>query len=118
MTREKIGETVTGLKTGDVITINDWKTPMRVCGVSDGYVLAHAGDEYTIIMRQPTHLQYKGIPSGAFVCGPDWWTFGWGIDPYRFDDPAWVEKYLASLESGETEVSMRNRAEIRKITVA
>lgn len=103
---------------GDRILINQWGKPFTVCGVSDHYALAwDGGEEYTIIKRDPMQYgPYNGIPKGAIVCAPDWWTVGYE-GGYRFDDPAWVRKYLRDLEAGKTEMSIRRREEIRTIRI-
>lgn len=106
-----IGNKIMNLQIGDKIFINDWEQPFIVCGVSDNYVLAYCGQEYTIIAKRPTDYQYNGIMPGAYVCSPDNLIFGY-IGGYHFDDPKWVEQYLGDLESGEIEISVRNRAEI------
>lgn len=99
------------LHVGDKIRINDWAEAFTVCGVSKNYVLAHYGQEYTIIAKRPTDYQYNGIMPGAYVCGPDNLIFGFG-GGYHFDDEEWVKQYLADLESREIEMSLRNRAQI------
>ena len=105
---------------GDELQINDWEKRFKVCAVSNGFILAYDGDvEYTIIQRKPTDFgPYNGIPKGSIICGADWWVFGWlpnetfeGDDnsQYQFNNPEWCRLYMADLESGETEVSMRKR---------
>ena len=62
---------------GDELQINTWGDRFTVAAVSPGFILAGHGTEYTIIQRTPTDYgPYNGIPEGAIVCGPDWWTFG------------------------------------------
>lgn len=104
------------IEIGDLIRINDWDTYYTVCGISDNYILAHHEVEYTIILRWPTTFSYNGIPAGSYVCAPDFWIFGYH-GGYRFCDPAWVKEYMQSLEGGETEMSVRNRAQIARIEV-
>lgn len=104
------------IEIGDLIRINDWDTYYTVCGTSDNYILAHHGDEYTIILRWPTTFSYNGIPAGAYVCAPDFWTLGYH-GGYDFDNPTWVKEYMQSLEGGETEMSVRHRAQIARIEV-
>ena len=118
MNREHILDIVRRLRTDDKIIINNWKEPFTVCGKSVHYVLAwDGGDEYTIIKRDPIDFgPYNGITKGAIVCAADSWVFGYK-DGYHFDDPAWVRRYLHDLETGETEMSMRHREEINKITL-
>ena len=112
MTRAEILDSVRGLKVGDAIVINDWEQPMKVCAVSEHFVLAYnENSEYAIISKEPVEHLYNGITPGAIVCAADWWLFGYK-GGYRFNDPAWAEEYMRSLESGETEMSMRRREEI------
>ena len=116
------------IQVGDDLQINEWPQRFIVAAVSPGYILAHRGAEYTIVQREPTDFgPYNGIPQGAIVCGPDYWVFGWAPeDPdhfewdlrwYQFDDPAWCAIYMADLESGRTEISMRRREMIHTIGV-
>lgn len=109
-----IGNKIMKLQIGDKIHVNDWDKPFTVCGVSENYVLANCGREYTIIAKRPTDYQYNGIMPGAYVCSPDNLIFGC-IYGYDFDDPKWVKRYLCDLESGKIEMSMRNRGEIYSI---
>ena len=106
-----IGNKIMQLQTGDKIRVNDWIEAFTVCGVSENYVLAHCGREYTIISKYPTDCQYNGIMSGAYVCAPDYLIFGYS-GGYHFTDAEWVKQYLGDLESGEIGPSLRNRAEI------
>ena len=116
------------IRTGDELQINNWGDRFTVCAVSPSYILANHGmEEYTIIQRKPTDYgPYNGIPKGAIVCGPDWWTFGWlpenpddydGDGQYDFYNPDWCQHYMADLESGRTEVSLRRRERIERLLV-
>lgn len=111
-------QVIPALRVGHRILINDWKDELTVCGVSENFVVAFqpTSGEYTIIPKTPTSFSYNGICKGSYVCAPDWWIFGWR-DGYDFDNPSWVEKYLASLESGETQISTRNRERINRISI-
>ena len=106
-----IGNKIMQLQTGDKIRVNDWDELFTVCGVSENYVLAHAGQEYTSIAKKPTKILYNGIMPGAYVCAPDYLIFGY-IGGYHFTDAEWVKQYLSDLESGAIEMSLRRRAEI------
>lgn len=99
------------LRIGDKIRVNDWDELFTVCGVSENYVLAHCGQEYTIIAKQPTKIQHNGIMPGAYVCAPDYLIFGY-FGGYHFTDAEWVKQYLSDLESGVIEMSLKRRAEI------
>lgn len=103
---------IRSLRVGDKVRINDWEELFTVCGVSENYVLAHCGQEYTIIAKRPTNYLYNGIHPGAYVCAPDYLIFGY-FGGYHFTDPEWVKQYLGDLESGEIKMSVRNRAQIR-----
>lgn len=114
---ENIKDTINSLSIGDTIQVNDWEITMTVCGLSEHYALAHNGVEYTIIQKFPNERRYNGIDIGAFVCGPDNCVFGatipgFELGKYQFDNAEWCEEYLNKIESGENEISMRNRAEI------
>lgn len=109
-----IGNIIMQLQTGDKVRVNDWTEIFTVCGVSENYVLAHCGQTYTIIAKRPTDYQHNGIMPGAYVCAPDYLIFGY-IGGYHFTDAEWVKQYLSDLESGEIEMSIRNRAEIHSL---
>lgn len=106
-----IRDNIMQLQTGDKIRVNDWDELFAVCGVSENYVLAHAGQEYTIIAKNPTNIHYNGILPGAYVCAPDYLIF-WYPGGYHFTDAEWVKQYLSDLESGAIEMSLKRRAEI------
>lgn len=117
------------IKVGDELQINDWNYRFTVAAVSPGYILANCGiEEYTILQRKPTDFgPYNGIPEGAMICGADWWTFGWapenpedwdgGEGYYEFYNPEWCQMYMADLESGRTEISMRHREIVERLDV-
>ena len=113
MNRIEILDQVQRLKVGDTIQINAWDEPMTVRGVSERFVVAddNAHKNFTIIGKEPVEYSWGGIERGAIVCAGDWWVFGY-LDGYHFENPAWVKEYLESLESGETEMSGRNRTEV------
>ena len=113
---------------GDELQINEWDNHFKVCAMSERFFLAHHGEmEYTIIQRTPTDFgPFNGIPAGSIICGPDWWSLGWLPEKdfdrddgsqYQFSNPEWCKLYMADLESGRTEVSMRNRAMIWDLKV-
>lgn len=120
MTKDEIRAALCALLPGDHIRVNDWNDSYTVRGVSPHYVVAdyQADTEYplyTILAKEPTEIPRNGIPAGAMVCGPDSWVFGyWG--GYNFEQPNVIAAYLESLESGETEISLRHRAEITHIS--
>ena len=118
MNNTEIMNTVLSLKIGDRIRINNWDLLyMVVCGVSEHFILAHnENKEYTIIAKEPAEYSYRGIFAGDIYCGADWWTLGYP-GGYEFDHPAWVDEYMQSLESEETEMSWRSREAVRLLEV-
>ena len=110
MTNDEIRSTLEGLKLGDKLIINDWKAKYTVCGISSHFVLAHYGMSYTILSKRTWQtIPHNGVRTGDYYCGPDWWIFGYATG-YDFTNPDWVGAYLADLESGETEISMKKNA--------
>ena len=122
MTPTKINETIMSLLPGDEFCINNWFSPMTVVGRSRHFIVAYNprfrdkdnAYEYTIIpIPENVHCP---VPE----CGPDHWILGFHANAsdkafYDFTNPAWVAEYLASLESGETEISQRRSAPIARI---
>lgn len=126
MTNAEILKVINSLQVGNMVQINDWDKPMIVRGVSEHYVvvsnLFDNDCEYTILSREPNTIAYNGIPCGACICAADWWLFGILLDgyndfEYHFANQDWTTKYLESLEKGETEMSLKNRAIITNIKI-
>ncbi len=115
---DDIFKTVNSLKLGDRLAINDWKAKYTVVGISQNYVLAHYGQHYTIIQRNPMPKGYcfNGVREGDIRCAPDWWIFGY-VGGYYFPDEEWVRLYLESLESGMTEMSQKKHAVVWFLSV-
>ena len=118
METNEIVKTLSQIKLGDKLAINDWRAKYTVCGLSQNYVLAHYGQHYTIITRNPlpNDYNYNGVRGGDIACAPDWFVFGY-VDGYDFTNREWVEKYMADLESGNTEMSMKRRATVYFLSV-
>lgn len=116
MDNAEIKAVLDGIVIGDKLAINDWRARYTVCGISPNFILAHYGQSYTILPKQPNSVVHNGIRCGDYYCGPDWWIFGYA-DGYRFTDRDWVNKYLSDLEDGTTEVSMKRRALLYFISV-
>ena len=113
----EIFEVINKITLGDKLVINDWKAKYTVCGISQNFILAHYGQHYTIISRKPWQQRmFNGVRTGDAYCAPDWWIFGY-IDGYDFTNEDWVKKYLADLESGDTEMSQKKHAPIYFISV-
>ena len=118
MSTAEIIETLKSIKIGDMLIINDWKAKYTVCGLSEHFALAHYGQYYTIIRRQPMpdDYDYNGVRGGDIACAPDWWIFGY-INGYDFRSKKWVNEYMASLESGDTEMSQKKHETVRSLLV-
>lgn len=113
----EIFEVINKITLGDKLVINDWKAKYTVCGISPNFILAHYGQHYTIVSRKPwQQSMFNGVRTGDAYCAPDWWIFGY-MDGYDFTNEDWVKKYLADLESGDTEMSQRKHAPIYFISV-
>lgn len=122
MTTAEIVETLNSLRLGDKLAINDWNAKYTVCGISPNYVLAHYGQHYTIIAKNPTTREYNfnGVRGDEIRCAPDWWIFGWMSNKwngYEFTNEEWVKDYLISLETGETEMSQKKHAPVFFLSV-
>ena len=116
MELKEIFSVIDSISLGDKLSINDWKAKYTVCGVSQNFILAHYGQHYTIISRRPSQRTYNGVRSGDAYCAPDWWIFGY-VEGYNFTDEDWVKKYMAELEQGKTEMSMKRMATIWFISI-
>lgn len=118
METTEIIETLQNIRLGDKLAINDWKAKYTVCGISPNYVLAHYGQHYTIIAKQPTSNNYcfNGVRGGEIRCAPDWWIFGYK-DGYNFTDEKWVHNYMLELENGYTEMSQKKHAPVFFLSV-
>ena len=118
MRNDEIKAIMDSLALGDKLAINDWKAKYTVCGLSENYALAHYGQHYTILQRKPMPDDYcfNGVRGGDYRCAPDWWIFGY-VDGYDFTSKKWVTKYMAELESGDTEMSQKRHATIYFLSV-
>lgn len=111
MEQQEILDTLSSLKLGDKLAINDWKAHYTICGISQNFVLAHYGQHYTIIDKRPFPYTHNAVRKGDIRCAPDWWIFGY-VDGYDFTNKAWVTKYLTDLEMGDTELSQKRHAPV------
>ena len=116
MSSDEVFATINSISLGDKLSINDWRAKYTVCGISQNFILAHYGQHYTIISRRPSDITHNSVRKDDAYCAPDWWIFGY-IDGYKFTDEDWVKKYMADLESGDTEMSMRRRAVVWFISI-
>ena len=101
------------IQLNDLIKVNDWKKPMKVRGISENYIVMTCNNfgqlYYSIISKKPFEgIKYNNLRQGMYYCGPDHWLFGYVDFDYKFNDINKIEKYLASFESGESEISQRS----------
>ena len=119
MNNDSIGKFILTLKIGDKISWNNQDDWFEVVGISDRFILAwmDRGRDipfYTIISKIPYQYQHNGVMPGDWYCGPDDRIFGYHKG-YHFKDNEWIEGYLDALESGEINISERNKAAIHEM---
>ena len=117
-------EVLDSVEVGDLVKFQDWRAPYRVKGVSENYFVAARkighGVSYTICEKKPwPGVRHNAMRGGMFHIGPDHWIFGWigWENGYDFDDKEAVERYLQSLETGETAISERKGCPILLIAI-
>lgn len=110
----QIGNIINNLAIGDRVTINDWKYPFTVIGVSDHFVVVYhrSNDEYSIISKTLSDHTYNSVLVGTYYCGPDNFIFS----SFTPND---VDSYLSRLEdpNDELKISHKRRATIDTIIV-
>lgn len=114
-------EVLDSVKVGDLVLFEDWKTPLRVKGVSENYFVAARNMfgkiGYSICEKKPwPGVRHNAMLGGRFHIGPDHWILGW-YGGYNFDDEENMKKYLESLESGETALSERRSIPVSRIAI-
>jgi len=120
-------ELLDGVKTGDLIKVNDWKSPLRVRGVSENYFVmsrrAFGKCIYSVCEKKPWKgIRYNAMVGGMFHVGRDNYIFGAPIDfgdtdYYDFDNQEATAEYLNLFESDECELSYRNAIPIYKLYI-
>lgn len=117
-------EVLDTVQVGDLVKCNDWTVPYRVKGVSENYFVMvrkqFGKTSYSICEKKPwPGTRHNAMTGGMFHIGPDHWIFGWTGWPhgYDFDNKAGMEKYLQSLESGETAISERRGCPLTRIAI-
>ena len=107
-----VEEVVAGeILVGDEVQLYGGDILLKVYAVRESFILAVGDGVYTIIMRIPTNREWKHIPKGSIIAGPDEYVGYWRppepfftndltYDPtYRFDDPEWLQQYVMVIES-------------------
>ena len=114
---------------GDVIQLGGAEIRLKVYAVRKDFILAVGDGVYTIIVRTPTKLEWKHIPKGSIIAGPDEYVGYWRPpEPfysneltydhtYRFDDPEWLRGYVSDLESGDLRLYLPGCAVVRGLKV-
>jgi hypothetical protein len=124
-------ELLDSIKVGDLVAIQNWDDMYEVRAVSDNYfVMAATSPDYdgwySICEKKLCEYDYNSMRKNMFHCGTDFWTFGYVVPEdisrkdnpdgvYTFRNPKINESYLASLESGETELSVRSSVPIYEL---
>ena len=120
-------ELVEHIKPGDIIWVNNWKSPFCVKCVSKNYFIATSEDDgeriYTICSKNPFNGQgHSSVKSGDFYCGPANCSiekFFWQKrkNLYDFSDKNLNRKYLDALENGKNKILEHKMATIDEIVV-
>ncbi|ASJ54222.1 hypothetical protein BP422_12090 [Brevibacillus formosus] len=111
------------IRVGDLVKVNDWKTSMRVVGVSENYFVMvknlFGKLRYSVCEKKPWGgVRYNRMIGGMYHCGRDNMLFGWAAFDYQFNDEEQINQYLQAFETGEIELSMRGTIPISSLQVA
>lgn len=110
-------EVLDTIKVGDLIKCNDWKKPLSVKAVSENYFIMvrnHFGQPlYSICDKRPSDFSRNYIEYGKPTIGMDSWVFG-RFDYFNQED---IDEAIKELESGETEMSVRNSVALEIIYI-
>ena len=105
------------VKVGDLIKCNDFKTPLRVIGVSENYFImvrkAFSSYIYSICEKNKVNHSRNSYHEGSFRIGTDNYVFG------KFDylDIKDVNEALIELENSEMELSVRTSVDLNSISI-
>ena len=107
---------------GTLVKVNDWRSPMRVVGVSENYFCmvkkCFGKTLYSVCEKKPwPGIRHNQMVGGAFHVGTDNMVFGAPEFDYEFKDPAQINKYLEMFESGRIELSVRSSVPIHRIYI-
>lgn len=126
-------ELLDSIKVGDLVAIQGWDSLLEVKCVSDNYfVMADTSPDkqgwYSICEKKLSPYTHNDMRKGLFHCGTDFWIFGYinpdddfsddpngDVNPYTFTNQKFNESYMASLESGETQLSARTSVPIYEL---
>lgn len=126
-------ELLDSIKVGDLVAIQGWDSLLEVKCVSDNYfVMADTSPDkkgwYSICEKKLSPYTHNAVRKGLFHCGTDFWIFGYinpdddfsddpngDENPYTFTNQKFNASYMASLESGETQLSARTSVPIYEL---
>lgn len=126
-------ELLDSIKVGDLVAIQNWDDMLEVRAVSDNYfVMASTSPKqaglYSICEKKLSPYTHNDMRKGLFHCGTDFWIFGYinpdddfsddpngDENPYTFTNQKFNASYMASLESGETQLSARTSVPIYEL---
>ena len=126
-------ELLDSIKVGDLVAIQNWDDMLEVRAVSDNYfVMADTSPDkqgwYSICEKKLSPYTHNAVRKGLFHCGTDFWIFGYinpdddfsddpngEENPYTFTNQKFNASYMASLESGETQLSARTSVPIYEL---
>jgi len=105
------------VKVGDLVKCNDWKSPIRVVGVSDNYFIMATNKFgkvlYSICQKKIADHNRNYYHEGKFRIGTDNYVFG--IFDYLNNTD--IAEALQELENGKMELSVRKAIDLILISV-
>lgn len=100
---------------GDLVKCNDWNSPLRVVAVSENFFImcrkAFGTFIYSICHKQPADYDWGYVKTGQPYIGLDDYVFG------KFDYTTEAQDAIHELESGEMDISYRNRIGLTRIEI-
>jgi hypothetical protein len=108
------------IKVGDLVKVNNWRSPMAVKAVSNNYFVmtqtARGKHYYSVCSKLPwcaDGVVYNKMRGGMFHCSTDDRLFGSALQAdyqelYQFENEEANNKYLMQFELGEVTLSERN----------
>ena len=105
------------IKVGDLVKCNDWKSPIRVVGVSDNYFIMATNKFgkvlYSICEKKIADHNRNYYHKGNFRIGTDNYVFG----KFNYLNNDNIDEALQELENGEMELSVRKAIDLISISV-
>ena len=105
------------IKVDNLVKCNDWKSPIRVVGVSDNYFIMATNKFgkclYSICEKKLSQYGRNSFTKGNFRIGTDYYVFG----KFNYLDTEDVKEALEELENGTMELSVRKAVDLKKICI-